>query len=587
MKRSFLNLYRFPDEVTVTKRKEGIGRAMSWEAPNIGWLKFNVDGSARGKPGLAGIGGILRDENGKILLKFSKAIKTAESNEAEVCAIKEALLIFLASKWASSAGLIVESDSQNVVAWINQSCEAPWRLRRAIVEKFFGWPIKSFQANWGREYQALTEYLAQNGITQHSSCPHTPEQNGCAERKHCHVVETGLALMYHAGGMGCSTGVIAVDLVKDLLQVHRNTYVVVVSTENITQNWYFGNKKSMLIPNCLFRVGGSAILLSNKFKDRRRAKYELIHVVRTHSGVDDKAFRLKPYIPDFKLAFEGTASAFTEMELVLLPANASVATLFPDHNLEISGDFNVPHTFAQNVIGCKWVFRVKKHQDGSVERFKARLVAKGVHQRPGLDYNETFSPVIKPQTIRLILSLAVQYNWPIQQLDVSNAFLHGKMEETVFMEQPIEFIDSNNPSHVCKLLKSPYGLKQAPQTLTLKDLGSVSYFRSVEAVRDSSGLLLTQQKYIGELLDKAKMSAANSISSPSCPQQRLIQNEGSAFSDPTLIEVSAYSDSDWGGCLDDRKSTTGLAIFYGTNLITWTSKKQRTVSRCVSVIRHN
>ncbi|KAL3639151.1 Protein Nef [Castilleja foliolosa] len=95
---------------------------------------------------------------------------------------------------------------------------------------------------------------------------------------------------FNLGGMGCSAGVIAVDLAKDLLQVHRNTYAVVVSTENITQNWYFGNKKSMLIPNCLFRVGGSALLLSNKSKDRRRAKYKLVHVVRTHKGSDDKAF---------------------------------------------------------------------------------------------------------------------------------------------------------------------------------------------------------------------------------------------------------------------------------------------------------
>ncbi|XP_057794000.1 3-ketoacyl-CoA synthase 4-like [Salvia miltiorrhiza] len=96
---------------------------------------------------------------------------------------------------------------------------------------------------------------------------------------------------FNLGGMGCSAGVIAIDLAKDMLQVHRNTYAIVVSTENITQNWYFGNKKSMLIPNCLFRVGGAAVLLSNKSKDRRRAKYKLVHVVRTHKGADDKAFR--------------------------------------------------------------------------------------------------------------------------------------------------------------------------------------------------------------------------------------------------------------------------------------------------------
>ncbi|QCE16817.1 3-ketoacyl-CoA synthase 4-like [Vigna unguiculata] len=96
---------------------------------------------------------------------------------------------------------------------------------------------------------------------------------------------------FNLGGMGCSAGVIAIDLAKDMLQVHRNTYAVVVSTENITQNWYFGNNKAMLIPNCLFRVGGAAILLSNKSSDRRRAKYKLLHVVRTHKGADDKAFR--------------------------------------------------------------------------------------------------------------------------------------------------------------------------------------------------------------------------------------------------------------------------------------------------------
>ncbi|XP_009782317.1 3-ketoacyl-CoA synthase 4-like [Nicotiana sylvestris] len=96
---------------------------------------------------------------------------------------------------------------------------------------------------------------------------------------------------FNLGGMGCSAGVIAIDLAKDMLQVHRNTYAVVVSMENITQNRYFGNNKAMLIPNCLFRVGGAAILLSNKSGDKRRAKYKVVHVVRTHKGADDTAFK--------------------------------------------------------------------------------------------------------------------------------------------------------------------------------------------------------------------------------------------------------------------------------------------------------
>ncbi|KAK9811672.1 hypothetical protein WJX72_008053 [[Myrmecia] bisecta] len=92
---------------------------------------------------------------------------------------------------------------------------------------------------------------------------------------------------YNLSGMGCSAGVIAIGLAKELLQVYPNSTALVVSTENITQNWYFGNQRSMLIPNCLFRVGGAAMLLSNRRKDRWRAQYELKHVVRTHMGASD------------------------------------------------------------------------------------------------------------------------------------------------------------------------------------------------------------------------------------------------------------------------------------------------------------
>ncbi|MBA0606011.1 hypothetical protein Godav_018534 [Gossypium davidsonii] len=96
---------------------------------------------------------------------------------------------------------------------------------------------------------------------------------------------------FNLSGMGCSAGVIAIDLAKDMLQVYRNNYAVVFSTENMTQNWYSGTEKSMLISNCLFRLGGSAVLLSNKSIDRGRSKYKLIHVVRTHCGANDKAFK--------------------------------------------------------------------------------------------------------------------------------------------------------------------------------------------------------------------------------------------------------------------------------------------------------
>jgi len=93
------------------------------------------------------------------------------------------------------------------------------------------------------------------------------------------------------GGMGCSAGVIAIDIANDLLQVHGESLALVLSMENITLNWYFGNDRTKLVSNCLFRMGGAAVLLSNKRFGKRKAKYELQHTVRTHKGGDGKAFR--------------------------------------------------------------------------------------------------------------------------------------------------------------------------------------------------------------------------------------------------------------------------------------------------------
>lgn len=139
----------------------------------------------------------------------------------------------------------------------------------------------------------------------------------------------------------------------------------------------------------------------------------------------------------------------------------------------------VPRPKGKNIIGCKWVYKVKRNSDGSIDRYKARLVAKGYKQRYGIDYEDTFSRVVKAATIRLIMSIAVSRGWSLCQLDVQNAFLHGVLDEEVYMHQPPGYEGKSHHNFVCKLDKAIYGLKQAPRAWYARLCGKLqSYWDS-------------------------------------------------------------------------------------------------------------
>jgi hypothetical protein len=120
----------------------------------------------------------------------------------------------------------------------------------------------------------------------------------------------------------------------------------------------------------------------------------------------------------------------------------------------------VPLPKGRKLVRCKWVYRTKYASDGSVERHKAQLVSKGFSQVEGIDYNETFSPIAKMNSIHLVLALVASHKWEVHQMDVKSTFLHGDLQEEIYMEQPPGYVQ-NDSSLVCHLKKSLYGLKQA------------------------------------------------------------------------------------------------------------------------------
>ena len=356
----------------------------------------------------------------------------------------------------------------------------------------------------------------------------------------------------------------------------------------------------------------------------------------------------------------------------------------------------------KNAVSCKWVYTVKQNPEGKIERYKARLVARGYSQTYGIDYDKTFAPVAKMNTVRVLVSCAANFGWPLHQLDVKNAFLHGDLQEEVYMEIPPGLASAETEGKVCRLKKALYGLKQSPrawfdrfrravcemgygqcngdhtvfyrhsnQKITIlavyvddiiitgddevditrvknclskafeiKDLGKIRYFLGIEVARSKKGIVLSQRKYILDLLNDMGMMELRAAPTPMDQNQKVTTQSGELvdkeryqrlvgrllylchtrpdiayavgvvsrymheprsghmdavhrilrylkgtpgkglwFQANGHLAVDGYSDADWASCLDDRRSTSGYCVFVGGNLIAWRSKKQAVVSR--------
>ncbi|PKU87366.1 Retrovirus-related Pol polyprotein from transposon TNT 1-94 [Dendrobium catenatum] len=432
-----------------------------------------------------------------------------------------------------------------------------------LINNQFKTKILILRSDGGGEYtsHSFRNYLAANGITHQMSCPHTPEQNGIAERKHRHIIEMTRTLLHSANlplsfwAEATTTAVYLINrLPSSVIQNQTPYHKLNGSPASYAHLRIFGflcfpwtkpyapNKLSPRSQECVF-IGYSAahkgyncynILQDRVYTSRNVIFFENQFPYKTTQITLDTPTTNNPeYLSPLLLVPSSTVQHRPQSSSHLptaSPQRASRVSSAPTHEIThptqlpstepichpmqtrlrsgiskprqildlsattiktktptsyaeaskhaewrsaMSAEFLalikqgtwllVPPPADKPILGSKWTFKTKLYPNGQVERYKARLVAQGCAQEFGINFTETFSPVAKMVTIRMLITVALNRNWKVTQLDVSNAFLHGELEDEVYMKQPRGFEDAQHPTHVCKLRKSIYGLKQSPR----------------------------------------------------------------------------------------------------------------------------
>ncbi|KAG9444534.1 hypothetical protein H6P81_015874 [Aristolochia fimbriata] len=586
---------------------------------------------------------------------------------------------------------------------------------KAEVEKSTGKIIKGLMSDRGGEYcsDLFNSYCIENGIVHYLSIPRTPQQNGVSERRNGTFLEmvrsmmsgTNLPLSLWSEALKTAAYLlnsvprddrskiepktlecffVGYPLYSKGFRLYDKSNGVIFESRNVTfleSIWTEKTEKDHIdileIQENVEPISSSLPSTSEvpqhpPVQDNVRRSQRQIRAPNRYTLVGDSYPRLEdkdildPHDYDSAIADIEAKKWDIAMkeEMDSMQKNKVWTLVEPPKNCK--------------PIGCKWIFKRKRNSEGQVEKYKARLVAKGYTQRKGFDYDDTFSPVAKITSIRIILSIVAYFDYDLFQMDVKTAFLNGDLEEELYMEQPDGFVI--DATKVCKLTRAIYGLKQASrqwymkfdqsikafefesnsedpcvyikrqnwlqENFEMKDLGMTSYILGIKIERNRSAkmLALSQTAYVDNILERYCMSACKPTTTPiskgdifskaQCPQNEIerqkMDNMRSTYcsaigslmylmtctrpdicfvvsllsryqSDPgprhwegvkrvlryikgtrtarlvfssSTLMVEGYSDSDYQGDQDDRKSTSGYVFMFGGGAISWKSKKQ-------------
>ncbi|TYK10332.1 Retrovirus-related Pol polyprotein from transposon TNT 1-94 [Cucumis melo var. makuwa] len=498
-----------------------------------------------------------------------------------------------------------------------------------MIRTQFSCPIKTLRTDNALEYKdsTLLSFLSQHGTLVQRSCPHTSQQNGRAERKHRHILDSVQALLLSAScpekfwGEAALTSVYTINHLPSSVLQNISPFERLYGTPpNYSNLKVFDcacfvllhpHEHTKLKPRarlCCFLGYGTEHKgfrcwdpLFNRLRISRHVTFWEHTMFSRLSSFHASFFSPQSFFIDTsidlfplsestsnnELAQSASTSATSDQSSISdgnpdpppdIPPRRStrvreppihlqdyhcfstiVSLIEPTSYQEASTDplwqkamndelqaLEKMHTWdyvdlppGKRPIGCKWIYKIKTHSDGTIERYKARLVAKGYSQEYGIDYEETFAHVARMTSVRCLLGVAAAKQWPLLQMDVKNAFLNGTPSEEVYMKPPP---GTSSPPHkgiVLLLLyvddmiitgNDPQAISDLQhylgQHFEMEDLGSLNYFLGLEVSRRSDGYLLSQAKYASDLLARSGITDSNTASTPLDPNVHLTPYDG-------------------------------------------------------------
>ena len=523
----------------------------------------------------------------------------------------------------------------------------------AITTNDCGERICTLRTDNGGEYVSseFENYLKQKGIHHELTVPHSPQQNGVAERLNQTLMDSARSMLAHAGLPDCYWA----EAVATAAYLRNRTPTTAFKESSTPYERWYGKKpnlKHLKVFGCTayahipdsqrqkldkkaekLRFVGYSIkskgyrLLDEKtnnivvrrdvvfnetdFLHKTESKHNKVVEVDVQPEQDDKSqeseiqdqskkYPQRKREPPVRFGRDEYATPAIQVTEPATMKEALQSDLAAEWKAAIDSEYQslrkndtwnlVELPSNKKTIGCKWVFKIKRSKDGEVERFKARLVAKGYSQKYGVDYDQTFAPVVRFSSIRTLLAFAVEKDMLIHQMDVETAFLNGVLEEEIYMHQPEGYTQPGSEHLVCKLKKSLYGLKQSPRCWStafrqyvgsiqfqqstadpcvfireegddvtivaiyvddliiitktiekmnevkrslaaqfkMKDFGKIHYCLGITIIHDQEEecLWLHQRQYILAMLEKYGLSEAKSISTPADVSVMLTKNDG-------------------------------------------------------------